>query len=711
MMRFSKLWVLLFCTVLLITNCTNKATDDSDSSTAESSADAEISDAASDSELDSDSTDTQAKSDEFENEEFSEDELDEEVEPAQEQAQKAQQEPVEPVEPQNQAQQEPPIEDTTPPPAAIVEPAPMAEAAPATTGTATILDIRYLANQNGGTVVIETSEPVSYQTRMNADTNQYIVEIAGAELPAKLKRPYLMKDFGGSFAAINAYQTAGSPTARVVIQLKSAGGEPVVQQEGSQLVVIPSGHTNVAHNETPEAQGAAEPEAANASSTGTGGVLESRSLDEFLMGNNKFYGKEISIQVKDGDIRDVLNFIAEESGINMVLSEDVKGTVSLKMRKVPWDQALVTVMRAKKLGYVRQGNVIRISGLDSLQQETEASRKIIESQKQMAPLRVKVLPVSYGKVEELVGRVQTFLSPNRGAVIADPRTSTLIVTDTDEVLTKITRLIKELDIAPAQVMIEGKIVEASETFSQTLGVNWGLSGSPVTLSSGGGVNGSPINLRPSLGVNPIDQNILDASMFRLGLTLGKLDVLGNLSATLAMAERDSLVKIISSPRVVTINKEKAQITQKGEQITVGSIRDLNTTTTTVTRTPVVMDLSVTPQITSDGGVIMEVEVKREFAGALEDTATRARAINSRSAKTKILVKNGQTTVIGGIYQNDATNAETGVPYLKDIPVLGWLFKSKSIDSQKNELLIFLTPRILNIEDQQVKEESAVSEEA
>ena len=713
MMRFSKLWVLLFCSILIITSCTNKATDDSDSSTAESSADAEIDDAASDTEVESDSSDTsdnQAKNDEFENEEFSEDELDEEVEPVQEQAQKAQQEPVEPVEPQNQAQQEPPMEDTTPPPAAIVEPAPMAEPAAPTTGSASILDIRYLANQNGGTVVIETSEPVSYQTRMNADTNQYIVEISGAELPAKLKRPYLMKDFGGSFAAINAYQAAGSPTARVVIQLKSAGGEPVVQQEGSQLVVIPSGKANVAQAETPE-EGAAEGETAATSTGNGGGVLESRSLDEFLMGNNKFYGKEISIQVKDGDIRDVLNFIAEESGINMVLSEDVKGTVSLKMRKVPWDQALVTVMRAKKLGYVRQGNVIRISGLDSLQQETEASRRIIESQKQMAPLRVKVLPVSYGKVEELVTRVQTFLSPNRGAVIADPRTSTLIVTDTDEVLTKITRLIKELDIAPAQVMIEGKIVEASETFSQTLGVNWGLSGSPVTLSSSGGYNGSAVNLRPSLGVAPIDQNILDASMFRLGLTLGKLDVLGNLSATLAMAERDSLVKIISSPRVVTINKEKAQITQKGEQITVGSVRDLNSVTTTVTRTPVIMDLSVTPQITSDGGVIMEVEVKREFAGALEDTATRARAINSRSAKTKILVKNGQTTVIGGIYQNDATNAEAGVPYLKDIPVVGWLFKSKSVDTQKNELLIFLTPRILNIEDQQAKEETAIGGEA
>lgn len=726
MMHFSKWWVLLFCSMLVITNCTNKSTEETDSEAVESVGDQDFSDEIQDTASDSGeaSSNESASKEEFNDDEFSEDQLDEEVEPSQEAAQqKAEQEPVEPVEPQNQALEEPqPMEDTTPPPAIAAEPPPAVEAAPELapaiidqqTGNANITDIRYLANQNGGTILIETSEPVTYQTRMNAETNQYIVEISGASLPDKLKRPYLMKDFGGSFAAINAYQAAGSPTARVVIQLKSAGGaEPTVQQEGTNLVVIPSNHAAVAQNGSQtqvDNSGEADPEMeASGSKPPAGSVLDSRSLNEFLMGNNKFYGKEISIQVKDGDIRDVLNFISEESGINMVLSEDVKGSVSLKMRKVPWDQALVTVMRAKKLGYVRQGNVIRISSLDSLQQETEASRRIIESQKLMSPLRVKVIPVSYAKVEDLSSRVQPFLTRDRGAVISDTRTSALIVTDTDDVLEKVDRLVKELDIAPAQVMIEGKIVEASETFSQTLGVNWGFSGSPVNISNTGGYRNGQIDMRTSVGVASMDQTLLDGSMFRLGFSVGKLDILGNINATLAMAERDSLVKIISSPRIVTINKEKAQITQKGEQITVSAIRDLNTTTTSVNRTPIVMDLSVTPQITADGGVIMEVDVRREFAGALEDAVTKARAINSRVAKTKILVKNGQTTVIGGIYQNDTTNSETGVPYLKDIPVLGWLFKSKSKDSQKNELLIFLTPRVLNIEDQQVKEESSIGE--
>jgi len=717
MMHFSKFWVLLFCSLLLFTSCTNRNTSEDAGSEAVSDADFsdEIQDTASEG---SDSgSEKQAGNDEYEKDEFSEDELDEEVEPTQEKAQvEPQQEPVEPVQPEQQALAEPqPMADPTPPPAIeepAPEPAPVAEvdAAPApATGGAVITDIRYLANQNGGTVLIETSAPVSYQTRMNADTNQYVVEITGAELPAKLKRPYIMKDFGGAFAAVNAYQTPGTSTARVVIQLKSAGGEPVVQQEGSQLVVIPSGQQAAPVAQAAESAPAEEATPDPIENAPPDSVLGAKSLNEFLMGNNKFYGKEISIQVKDGDIRDVLNFIAEESGINMVLSEDVKGTISLKMRKVPWDQALITVMRSKKLGYVRQGSVIRISGLDSLQQENEASRRMIDSQKMVAPLRVKVIPVSYARVDELVTRIQPFLTANRGAVISDNRTSTLIVTDTDEALTKVGRLVKELDIAPAQVMIEGKIVEASETFSRTIGVNWGFTGTPLNLSPAGGYQGSPIDLRPSLGVSPIDKKVLDGSILNVGMKLGKMDILGNINATLAMAERDSLVKIISSPRIVTINKEKAEIVQKGEQITVGTIKDLNSTTKTVTRTPVVMNLTVTPQITADGGVIMDVDVRREFAGALEDQETQARAINSRTARTKILVKNAQTTVIGGIYQNDSTNSEQGVPVLKDIPVLGWLFKNKSVDTQKNELLIFLTPRILNIEDQQAKEEPPAEE--
>ncbi|MEK6554150.1 MAG: type IV pilus secretin PilQ, partial [Bdellovibrionota bacterium] len=176
----------------------------------------------------------------------------------------------------------------------------------------------------------------------------------------------------------------------------------------------------------------------------------------------------------------------------------------------------------------------------------------------------------------------------------------------------------------------------------------------------------------------------------------------DLNAQLALAQTDSMVRIISSPRIVTMNKQQAEILQKGEVITVNSTVDTGgNTSSTAIRTPVQLKLNVTPQVTNEGSVLLDVDVLREFAGAVVDTATKARPVNSRSAKTKVMVPNGQTAVIGGIYQNDEQSGESGIPGLKDIPVFGWLFKSKNETREKNELIIFLTPRILNAKDQVV----------
>ncbi len=569
--------------------------------------------------------------------------------------------------------------------------------------SADIRDIKYLANQSGGSIVIEASGPLTYQTRLNPSTNQFIIEIPKARLPESLKRPYILKEFNAAFGAINSYQNPGSETARVVVQLKGKGAEPFVQVEGNSLVVIPSEGSPDLMAQAPAEAAAAQASQASAAKNVQAKedqILAARTLNEFLTGQTRFYGREISIQVKDGDIRDVLNFVADESGMNMVISEDVQGRISLKLRRIPWDQALVTVMRAKGLGYVRQGSVIRISTLNSLQQETDAAKRMIDSQKTISPTRVRVVPVSYASVDDLAKQVTPFLTKDRGSVLSDPRTSSVIVTDTDEVLERVGRLIKELDIPPPQVMIEGKIVEAGETFAQNVGINWSMSGSDIQLSSGGGANGGPVTLTPSLSVTNLDPTVAAGSPFNMDLKLGTLDVLGDLAATLSLLERDSLVKILSSPRVVAMNREKATITQKGENVTIVNIVDnIGTRTKSVKRDPVIIELIVTPQVTADGSVIMDVDMTREFTGPTLDQETQARAINSRKAKTKIMVKNGQTAVIGGIYQSDQAEAETGVPVLKNIPVLGWLFKSKSKEHSKNELLIFLTPKILNLKDQ------------
>jgi type IV pilus assembly protein PilQ len=427
-------------------------------------------------------------------------------------------------------------------------------------------------------------------------------------------------------------------------------------------------------------------------------ILGARSLDEFLTGGGRFFGRPISIQTNDAEVRDVISFIAEESGVNLVMGDDVDGKISLKLRQVPWDQALVIVMRSRNLGYVRQGNVIRITKLSTLQAEAQSAKQIVEAQQSLTPLKVKVFPVSYASVNDLAGQIKPFLTDKRGQVVSDPRTTSLIVTDTAPVLQRIERLVKELDIPPAQVMIEGKIVEATETFSRSLGVNWTLGGAPMTLSKSGGYNGTAILGNTSLSISNLGTAVPQTGV--MNLHVGYLDIIGNLDATLGLAQSDSLVKIISSPRIVTMNKEKSEISQKSQVIYITTnIDPTGNKSTTPKSTDVELKLAVTPQITTEGSVVLDVDLTRQFAGAIADATSGARPINSRQAKTKVLVPNGQTAVIGGIYQSDETETENGVPGLKNIPVFGWLFKSRSEERTKNELLLFLTPRILNAKDQ------------
>lgn len=549
-----------------------------------------------------------------------------------------------------------------------------------------ITDIRYLSNQAGGTVVVDANGPLTYETRFNPQTGQYVIEIENTQLPEKLKRPYIMKDFSGSFGSINAYQTPGENSARVVVQLKPGfTEEPATQVEGNSLVVVPPAPSASAFASNAKPQPPApQPERA--------GPLGASSLEEFLMHNQKFYGKPISLQVSDASVRDVISFIAEESGANIVLSDKVTGNVSLKLRKIPWDQALVTVMRAKGLGYIRQDNVIRVATMEELRVESETAQAFLAAQKELAPIKVKVIPVNYANVDSLKEQVKEFLSKD-GKVVVDARSNSILLTDREDVLEKVSRLIGALDIQPNQVLIEGKIVEASEDFTSTIGVKWGAGGSPVTLSQTGGAYGTPLELTPRLMFGETGETVLQNS---LGLQFGTLDFLGDLNAMLSLAETDQMAKILSSPRIVTMNREKAEIGQTGEVISIVTIQNgvAGNLSTTENRQQLNLKLTVTPQITSDGSVIMDMDVIRQFAGPVVNQITQSRPINSRTAKTKVLVKNGETAVIGGIYQVDEVQTDQGVPGLKDIPLLGWLFKSRTKIKQKNELLIFLTPRIL-----------------
>ena len=617
----------------------------------------------------------------------------------------------------------PPVVETTPPP----------ETAPAepVQQMAQIKNIRYKANDNGGTVQVEADQPLTYETRLNADTNQYVIEIQNAKLPDKLKRPFNTKDMTGGIGSIDAYQNKGATTARIVVQLRSGVAEPTVQAEGNSLLVVQSGSvagvdlggssaeptktaetSAVAPEEPPapsvnvsasekttegEADDNDEVAAVPSRRSGTENkILSSSSLEEFMAGNTQFYGKPISLEVTEMDVREVFKLIGEESGINMVLSDDVKGTISLKLREVPWDQVLIVIMKAKKLGYTRSGSILRIAPLDSIKGEEEDTLRMIAARKAQVPLKVRVLPVSYAKIDDVANQAKNFVS-ERGKVVGDLRTSSLIISDHDENIERMVKLVAAIDVPPPQVLIEGKIVEAGDQFQRQIGINWSATGQESRL-----FNSNKIKGRTQIGINPTATGSGVASTGSLNFTLGTIDVLGDLSATLALYEQQSAVKVLSSPRIVTLHNEAAEINQSIQ------IPIVTETASAAGAAPqrqvsykdVALKLGVTPQITNDASVIMTVDVKREFVGSVVDQASQARPVNSRSAKTKVMVRNSQTAVIGGIYQSDQTMGEAKVPWVGDIPILGWLFKNRNSDSSKNELLIFLTPRILGQADSQ-----------
>ncbi|WP_413944133.1 type IV pilus secretin PilQ [Bdellovibrio sp. HCB-162] len=547
---------------------------------------------------------------------------------------------------------------------------------------ANITDLKFKANETGGTVVVQADKPLTYTTRTNPDLHQYIIEVDNANLPDRLKRSLNTKDIKGSVGAIDAYQNPGSTTARFVIQLREGVAEPAVQAEGNSLLIVANGAGTPA-----EAHEVAQADGTNVELSDAK-ILPSQNLTEFLSGNTKFYGKKISIETNNMDIRDALNFITEESGVNMVISEDVKGAVSLKLRQVPWDQALVVIMKAKKLGYTRQGNVLRIAPLQDLKAEEDDATKLAQARKNVEPLKVRMFPVSYAKVDELEKKIKDFLG-DRGKVVGDVRTNALVVTDIEENLERAAKLIASLDTQPPQVLIESKIVEAQESFTRNIGINWGASGAPIKLGS---TARGPVNMNPSFNINP---TAATPGNLNFNVSVGTLDVFGTLQAALSLSESEGQVKILSAPRIMTMTNEKADINQTTEEPVRQVTQNGTATQETFQFKPLTLKLEVTPQVTADGSVIMKVTVNRQFRGADVSSAGQgAFAVNSREANTRVLVKNGQTAVIGGIYQSDAVENENGVPWFRELPVVSYLFKTKNVTRNKSELLVFLTPRII-----------------
>ncbi len=439
---------------------------------------------------------------------------------------------------------------------------------------------------------------------------------------------------------------------------------------------------------------------------GAGGYGMGSFGDKTLRSGEKQYtGEPFSFDFKDIDIKDLFRFIADISGLNVILDPAVRGSVTLKLTEVPWDQALDLITKNQGLGYTIEGNVIRIAPIQKIADEEKKRADAERQQMLSAPLVTKIKPLSYAKANDVDRVVRRLLTP-KGSAIVDPRTNTMIITDINTNIDAIINLIDTLDSRTAQVLIEARIVETNKNFSQAFGIQWGFRGivdptfgNNTTLQFPNNILVTGNNLTPTAGItgNPLGGYAVNlptdqAPNSAIGLSLGNILDTFRLDLALMALEQSGNARILSSPKVATQNNAKAEILQ-GAQIPYQTIAN-NTITTTFINAA--LRMSVTPQITSEGTIIMDIEVENnrpDFTRSV-GAAGGTPPINIERATTTLLVEDGGTTVIGGIFQAQEQYTQGRTPVLHRIPLLGWLFKNQNVIRENRELLIFITPRIL-----------------
>lgn len=438
--------------------------------------------------------------------------------------------------------------------------------------------------------------------------------------------------------------------------------------------------------------------------------LSQEKVDERKKLMPQYTGERISLNFQSVDVRQVLQIIGDVANSNMVISDSVTGEIALRLQNVPWDQALEIILRSKGLGMRKTGNVIQVAPAAELAQR---DKEELESQKQkvdLSPLRSEIIQINYAKASDLKSLITTdksTLLSERGRISVDERTNTLIVLESRDKLAEIRELIGKLDVPVRQVLIESRIVVANDDYSRELGARFGVSaaGTASGLAPSNtlfGTTGTSTTANPVTGANPAlplgaanpgNLNVnLPASSSATSLALAVLSSGYRVDLELSALQTEGRGEVVSTPRVITANGKQAIIKQ-GQKIPYQSAGGTGASTTQFV--DAVLSLTVTPQITPDNRVLMDLQVTNDTQGATVPTGIgSAPAIDQRSVTTQALVKTGETVVLGGVYIQNNNEALSKVPLLGDVPFLGRLFRKDSNTKTKRELLIFVTPKIL-----------------
>ncbi len=562
-----------------------------------------------------------------------------------------------------------------------------AQAAPAavasSAGARSITGVDFRRSPEGaGRVVVQLSDP-STPASLRQEGNRVIVDFTGVAMSEDLMKRYDVVDFATPVTMFDATRVGDS--ARIVVTA-TGDFEQLAYQADNQYVI-----------EVRQRQRAAAAVAAK---------------------DKVYVGERLTLNFQDIDVRPLLQLLADTSGQNIVVSDTVKGRVTLRLQNVPWDQALDIVLKTKGLDMRRKDNVILVAPATEIAANEKAELEAKKDIEELAPLRTEFLTVNYAKASEIQRLIKSTsggsLFSDRGNVTVDERTNTLIVHQTAENLTAIRSLVATLDIPVRQVLIEARIVIVADDFSRELGVRAGftrvsddindlmaVSGSAQATDS---IMGSALDNLATTG-QPFPVNVPFGNFDRYNVNMPVANPAGRIALSildfddflidleLSAAQSEGRGEIKSTPRVITANQREA-IIEQGVEIPYQESASSGATTTQFKKA--VLSLKVTPQITPDDRVILDLTVKKDSVGQLVPSATGGfvPSIDTRNIQTQVLVKDGQTVVLGGIMETERRDSEKKVPGLGDVPIIGNLFKSKSRINNRDELLIFVTPKIL-----------------
>ncbi|MCB5247908.1 MAG: type IV pilus secretin PilQ, partial [Candidatus Cloacimonetes bacterium] len=406
-------------------------------------------------------------------------------------------------------------------------------------------------------------------------------------------------------------------------------------------------------------------------------------------GKRTYVGRKVTLEFADADVRKIFQLLSEVSNKNFVLGDEVKGNIDLKLVGVPWDQALEVILNTKELDKREEGNIILIRGKGKFKSLLDEEDEIRKATLKSEPLETRMFDVNYADID-IVEKHFLQLKTDRGKIVKDGRTNKIIAMDVNSALDDMEMLLKNIDMPEKQVMIEARIIEASTSFTKSLGIHWGLYTDP-NIGGGLGIN----NLQTSFGgltsTDPMsDDGFTQVPGAFTDIAFGTIGANVKLNMRLNAAATAGLVKIISTPKVATLNHKTAKITQ-GQQIPYTSATSDKIETKFV---EAALSLEVTPHINANGTIVLKIDAKNDAPD--RQTSVGTPPINKKQATTEMLLRDGETTVIGGIYVDRDTEGADGVPWLMDIPFIGHLFKSTNTEKSKSELLIFITPRILNV---------------